>query len=158
MVEDGDEWAKQPYHAAEGRPSTEARLLIERAVESAKRIATRRIEELLKVQRESDQSIIGCGIVAPEPMPGWSTDEILAVHFRMHKAEGVLFPYALGYAAKSKRLKVWEFPEKQLMEIATAKLGGPVVKEVLEMGKTIGAPWGKDQKLAAVAAMLAFQS
>jgi hypothetical protein len=29
-------------------------------------------------------------------MPDWSIDEILAVHFRMHKTEGVLFRDALA--------------------------------------------------------------
>jgi hypothetical protein len=37
-------------------------------------------------------------------MPDWTTDEILAVHFRMHKAEGVLFQSALVRAAEKCKL------------------------------------------------------
>jgi len=35
-------------------------------------------------------------------MPDWSTDEILAVHFRMHKAEGELFRDALVRAGRGR--------------------------------------------------------
>ena len=40
------------------------------------------------------------------PMPDWSVEEILAVHFRMHKAEGVLFRDALVEAANACGLAV----------------------------------------------------
>ena len=47
-------------------------------------------------------------------MPAWSVDEILAVHFRMHKAEGVLFREALAGAATKCGLRLVQVPEKEL--------------------------------------------
>jgi hypothetical protein len=56
----------------------------------------------LSRSHELGHEIVACAVLVPDPMPDWSTDEILAVHFRMHKAEGVLFPDVLvrGAAAQ----------------------------------------------------------
>jgi hypothetical protein len=59
---------------------------------------------------------MACAVIVADPMPDWSTDEILAVHFRMHKAEGVLFPDALVRGARACGLDVIAIPEKQLKE------------------------------------------
>ena len=94
-------------------------------------------------------------------MPDWSVAEILAVHFRMHKAEGVLFREALIHAAKEGKLKVIEVPEKEIMADAERKLKTPaseLSKQLAAMGKAAGPPWGKDQKDAALAAMISLAS
>ena len=94
-----------------------------------------------------------------ESMPDWSVEQILAVHFRMHKAEGVLFREALAKAAGENGLNVIRVPEKQLYEFAVPKLGEKDLEEkIANLGKSIGAPWGRDQKDATVAALLAFKS
>lgn len=157
LVDEGQEWAKQPYHAADGRPREEARRLIKQGRDAANRRAEKRIKEIAARCRRSDENIVGCGIVVPEPMPAWTADEILAVHIRMHKAEGLLFPTALLHAAESQRLNVSAFPEKQIAELAAHQIGEPGVEELLGSGKSIGPPWGKDQKLAALAAAIAFK-
>jgi hypothetical protein len=93
-------------------------------------------------------------------MPDWTVDEILAVHFRMHKAEGVLFRDALTRAAGSCDLRLVRVPEKQLDENAERALGASMNslrKTVASLGKSVGPPWGKDQKDAALAAMIALQ-
>jgi len=93
-------------------------------------------------------------------MSDWSVEEILAVHFRMHKAEGVLFRDALVRAAKECGLRQVEIPEKMLMPHAERALGTPagsLAKEIARLGKAVGAPWGKDQKEAALAAMVALR-
>ena len=55
-------------------------------------------------------------------MPNWSVAEILAVHFRMHKAEGVLFRDALARAAGACGVRFVRVPEKQLDEYAERAL------------------------------------
>jgi hypothetical protein len=91
-------------------------------------------------------------------MPDWSVDEILAVHFRMHKAEGVLFRDVLAQAAEACDLKLVAIPEKSSLEHAEAALGrkaGSLSQQISALGKSVGAPWGKDQKDAALAAIIA---
>jgi hypothetical protein len=91
-------------------------------------------------------------------MPDWTVDEILAVHFRMHKAEGVLFRDALARAVGACGLRLLRVPEKQLdvyTERALATSVNKLRNTIASLGKSVGPPWGKDQKEAALAAMIA---
>lgn len=155
-----DEWAKQPYHAAEDLKPDEARDVVKRGIKAAHRIAVREMRAAVKRERRRENEVTACGVLVGNSMPEWSTEEILAVHFRMHKAEGVLFRDALIGAAKACALRLVEIPEQLLMKHAERALGVPVsglVKKVATIGKSIGPPWGKDQKDAALAALVAFQ-
>jgi hypothetical protein len=153
-----EEWAKAPYHAAEELEIKDARLLVRQGIKSAHAIAKRQMKELLKRQQKLRHEVTACAVLMGAPMPDWSTDEILAVHFRMHKAEGVLFREALAGAARACGLSVVPVPEKQLNEFAERKLNtsaSALSKKLLELGKEIGPPWGKDQKEATLAAFIA---
>ena len=158
LVEDEDApSAKQPYHAAEGLHGEAARDVVARGVEAARRSAVREMQAALSRSRELGHEIVACAVLVADPMPDWSTDEILAVHFRMHKAEGVLFPDALVQGARACGLNVAVIPEKQLSEHAQGSLAGPLsrlMKRIETLGKSVGPPWGKDQKSAALAAMI----
>jgi hypothetical protein len=93
-------------------------------------------------------------------MPDWSTDEILAVHFRMHKAEGILFRDALARAVGACGPRLVAIPEKKLTDHAEKALGTPEMglrKKITMLGKSVGPPWGKDQKDAALAALVALE-
>jgi hypothetical protein len=156
-----EEWAKQPYHAAESLKPVEARALVKRGVDAARRIAVLEMRAAVKRERERKNEVTACAVLVVDPMPDWSVDEILAVHFRMHKAEGVLFRDALVRAARTCELKLVEIPEKLLTKSAENALGesaGELVKEIAALGKSVGPPWGKDQKDAALAARIALQT
>jgi hypothetical protein len=151
-------WAKQPYHAAEQLEPNVARGLVKRGIAAANRIALREMRLAIKREQKRNNQVIGCGVLMTEPMPDWSVDEILAVHFRMHKAEGVLFREALSRAAKATNLSVVEIPEKTITAYATKELrmsADELNKTIAKLGKTCGPPWGKDQKEAALAAAVA---
>jgi hypothetical protein len=71
-------------------------------------------------------------------MPDWSIDEILAVHFRMLQAEGVLFRNALVRATIVCGLRLVAIPEKLLTEHARRALATPMsglTKRITEVGK-----------------------
>jgi len=155
-----DEWARQPYHAAEDLKPDAARDVVKRGVESASRIAVREMRAAVKRERKRENEVAACAVLVAGPMPDWSVEEILAVHFRMHKAEGVLFRDALVRSAKVCGLKLVEIPEKMLTPHAERALGTPassLAKEIARLGKVAGPPWGKDQKDAALAALVALQ-
>jgi len=135
-------WAKQPYHAAEDLPAAEARRLVQRGIDAAHRIAKREMRAFVK--RSAGHEIAGCAVLIGTPMPDWTIDQILSVHVRMHKAEGVLFPSALIAAAEACGLNVVAIPEKGL----------PLDDKLTTLGKSVGPPWGKDQKTAAMTAMI----
>jgi hypothetical protein len=159
LVEEADaQWAKQPYHAAEGLPRDEARTMVQRGIEAARRLAVREMRAAVERVRGAEDDIVACALLVADAMPDWSVDEILAVHFRMHKAEGVLFREALARATDACGLKLVAIPEKLLTEQAERALATParVLKtRITALGKLAGPPWGRDQKDAALAAMIA---
>jgi hypothetical protein len=161
LVEERDSlWAKQPYHAAEDLDPENARAMVKRGTAAAYRIAEREMRAAVKRQKQRHK-IASCVVLVPNPMPEWNVAEILAVHFRMHQAEGVLFPNALAKAADKCGLNLLTIPEKQLSEQAEKALTIPLsslMKEVMRMGKAVGPPWGKDQKNAALAAMVGLKA
>ena len=160
LIDEGEEWAKQPYHAAEDLEPDSSRSVVQLGIESAHRVAIRQMSETVSRISKLGHEIAGCAVLVPSPMPDWSTAEILAVHFRMHKAEGVLFPDALCRAAKTCGLSLASIPEKQLAEHSEAILSVPYERTmdmILKIGKLVGPPWGRDQKNAALAAIIALQ-
>jgi len=152
LVDAGEAWAKMPYHAAEKLNGVEALSLVKRGVESAHRVAAREMRDVVAHLREGKHAVVACAVLTPEPMPTWSIEQILAVHFRMHKAEGVLFPDALGRAAEACGLKLISVAEKRL-----DMSSDPLARTVAALGKSAGPPWARDQKLATAAALIALE-
>lgn len=153
-----DEWAKQPYHAAEDLKPAAARNTVQRGIEQANRTAVREMRAAIKREQARGNEVTACAVLVGSPMPDWSVEEILAVHFRMHKAEGVLFKEILIRAAKECGLRLVAIPEKGLMNYAASALEtqeSELVRTIAMLGKSVGPPWGKDQKDAALAAMVA---
>src|SRR5882724_13476974 len=103
-------WAKQPYHAAELLDADEGRELVQKGIETARRIAVREMRAVLKSARQAEHEVTACAVLMGDPMPDWTVNEILAVHFRMHKAEGVLFRDALARAVRSCGLRLLGIP------------------------------------------------
>jgi NAD(P)-dependent dehydrogenase (short-subunit alcohol dehydrogenase family) len=152
-----EEWAKQPYHAAEELEKKEAREVVKRGIAAAKRIARRELRAAVNHERDLGNQVIACSILVGSPMPDWTVDQILAVHFRMHQAEGVLFRDVLIEAANECELKVVTLPEKTLLQEAEKLLRTSttnLTKTMAVLGKSAGPPWGKDQKDAALAALV----
>lgn len=142
-------WAKQPYHAAEGLQAQKARDLIQCGIDETHRVALSEMKAAVKRERDRKNEVTGCAVVVGTPMTDWNTDEILAVHFRMHKAEGVLFQNVLLRAAEQCKLETLAALDKDLIAQA-----GDFTKKLAALGKSIGPPWGKDQKDAALVALM----
>ena len=151
-------WAKQPYHAAKRVNAGDRRDLVTRGLVTARRIAVREMRTAVQRARHAGHEVAACAVLMADPMPDWTVDEILAVHFRMHKAEGVLFRDALARAAGACGIGFLGIHEKQLDEQAERVLAASVNslrKTIALLGKSVGPPWGKDQKDASLAAMIA---
>ena len=147
-----------PYHAAAGLPSAAAQKSVARSVASAHRLAEEGIRNAIETLACAGHEICGCGVLIGGGMPPWSTDDILAVHIRMHQAEGVLFREVLVAGARACGLLPTTLREKAALEEAASMLGlsrTALETRLVALGKTVGAPWGKDQKEAAAAALVA---
>jgi hypothetical protein len=156
-----EEWQKQPYHAARRSTLDAARDVVTRGAETAQRIATREIRAAVSREQGGGNRVTACALLAGDSMPDWSIEEILAVHFRMHKAEGALFRDALARAAEACGTTLVTLPEKALVLHAERALGTSeraIATTIAVLGKGIGPPWGKDQKDAALAAVVALEA
>jgi hypothetical protein len=161
LVKPGDaEWAKQPYHAAEHLRPEAARDVVRRGVAAARQIAARQMRAVVRGIRAAKHEVAACALLVGDPVPDWSVAEILAVHFRMHRAEGALFRDVLGAAAGMCGITLVPVPEKQLATRAKAAFGpraDGVLARIALLGKSVGPPWGRDQKDATLAAAIALE-
>jgi hypothetical protein len=150
----------QPYHAAQALAPAAARASVARSVDAAERLAIQELRAAVKRAQEQGRTVVGSAVLVGASMPDWSVEEILAVHFRMHKAEGVLFRDALVRATRACGLRLVAIPEKVLTKHAERALGmtsGALARQMAALGKSVGPPWGKDQKDAALAALVALR-
>lgn len=161
LVEPKDaDWAKQPYHAAAEMALADAKHVIARGIEGALRASVNQLQSAVVHMRERGHRVVACAVLTPAPMPHWSVEEILSVHIRLHKAEGVMFPDALVRGAALCDLNPLAIPEKDLATRAEEVLGTSsrlLMENIAALGKSVGAPWGADQKNASLAAMIALK-
>ena len=142
-----------PYHAAAELARKEAHESVMRDVATAHQLAGRGIREAIQPGYE----VCGCAVLVGPGMPDWSTDEILAVHVRMHQAEGELFRVALLAGARACDLPLTTLPEKSALDDAANRLRlsrARLDAQLATLGKAAGPPWGKDHKEAAAAALV----
>jgi hypothetical protein len=155
LLPDGD---FAPYHAAEDLEPAAADASVKRSIAAAHRLAEHGIGDAARRLAVAGHDVSGCAVLTGKPLPQWSTAEILAVHVRMHQAEGVLFRDVLVAGAHACGLALTTLPEKSALEDAAKRLG--ITRARLDallaaLGRSAGPPWGKDQKEAAAAALVA---
>src|SRR5262249_26517609 len=110
---------------------------------------------------DAGHAVRGCAVLVGPGMPPWTTDEILAVHVRMHQAEGELFRGVLVEGARTCGLDVATLAEKRAVTEAAARLdldAAQLTARLASLGRSAGPPWGKDQKEAASAALVALKA
>jgi len=154
------EGAFAPYHAAEGLAPAAAQESVRRSIAAAHELATSGIRAAASRLADAGHTVQACGVLIGTGMPGWSTDEILAVHVRMHKAEGELFRDVLVAGTRACGLALTTLPDKSALAAAAELLGtdpANLATRLAALGKSAGAPWGKDQKEAAAAALVALR-
>jgi len=149
------------YHAAEGLEPEAARKYVKGSIARAQRLATAAIRDAVKRCKAAGHEVAGCGVLVGTGMPEWTTDEILAVHVRMHKAEGELFRTVLVEGARECGLEPATLPDKTALDTAAKKLGLTRAKfdaQLAAIGKAAGPPWAQYQREAAAAALVALRA
>jgi hypothetical protein len=147
-----------PYHAVEGLKPEDARKSLKSSLAAAHRLAEDAIRDAVQRITNAGHEVRECGVLVGSGIPDWTTDEILAAHVRMHKAEGELFRNVLVEGAAAMKLKVTTLPQKSPFDAAVTTLG--ITRTRLDalitaLGKQAAPPWGQHQKEAAVAAIVA---
>jgi hypothetical protein len=116
------------FHMAAEMKRSEAEKFLQRTRKQALANAKRALAALLTFEPKT------CAIVAKAGDPG-TLDQILVSHPRLHTAEGCLYRDVLSEACP-----------------VPVKLVPPSALDVSKIGKLSAPPWGRDQKLAALAA------
>ena len=147
-----------PYHAVEGLEPEVARKHLERSIAAAHRLAEEAIRDAVERITHAGHEVRECGVLVGSGMPNWTTDEILAAHTRMHTAEGELFRNVLVAGVAAMKLEMITLPHKSPFDAAATALGiarARLDALIAALGRQAGPPWGRHQKEAAVAAMVA---
>jgi len=151
---------RQPYHTAEQLPIGEARKFVALAEVAAERLAHRAIHELQSELARQGIQATRCSLLLASGKTLPSLEKILASHALIHAADGELFREALSSAAKRSGLATVKIRERQLWQIAQQALRSEpraLLRRLAELGKPLGSPWSQDEKLATLAAWLAFR-
>jgi len=153
---------REPYHDAKrGGGLEEAGKIVAAAAEEARALATKAIADFAASVRAHGHELVASGVVLGGGRPDFTLSQALSTHAAMHGAEGWLFREALIEASQACGLKATGVPERDLPARAAAALGRSesVVGELVQqLGRGQGPPWGRDQKTAALAALVALRS
>jgi hypothetical protein len=149
--------AAQPYHYVQAREIHAAEAHLKRCAAESRRLA---IEALTRVATE----LGNCGFVlvaaalllsSARPLP--DLEKILASHPLIHTAEGEFFRQAFRSAFERLKIPVTRIPARDLDDYALKAFGraAPESQTRIDgMGRTLGAPWTKDEKTAALGAAI----
>ena len=149
--------SKQPYHEVEGLPLEEAEQRLVRLSDSAGAMAYEAIRALVEEIGRREPVPAAAGILDSSGRKGETLAAVLASHALIHTADGDHFREALAEGCNRCGLAVVRVRQRDLVDRAAATLRqspARLAAAVLTMGKPLGAPWGADQKSAALLAWL----
>lgn len=156
VLADGDDASsRQPFHAAESMPTSKARAFIDSCRTDAWKRASAEMTRILAGLSDAAPMPRSCAVLTASTAERPTLESILASHARIHAAEGDHFRDAVAAAAEEAGLSVVRIRRKALADHASRALGRPpeeLERRVAGMRRTVGAPWGADQKIAALAA------
>ena len=150
-----DPESKQPYHALDGVPLSEAEPRLQRFQRDAHERATVGLGRLLDGLTRDGHEMAAIGILESAGRKGGGLAEILASHALIHTADGDHFRAAIAAAAERRGLAVVRVKARDLEDEAARAIGRTretLARDVKALGRAVGPPWGADQKAAALLA------
>ena len=149
--------SKQPYHEVEGLSLKDAEQRLARLSDSAGAMAYEAIHALVEAIGRRGSAPVAAGILDSSGRKGETLAAVLASHALIHTADGNHFREALAEACRRCGLDVVRVRQRDLAGRAAAALGkapAQLAARVGALGRPLGAPWGADQKSAALLAWL----
>jgi hypothetical protein len=149
--------AVQPYHYAMNLKLPEADKHITNCAAASTRLAVAAIGDLLAELNARRFRVVGAAVLLASGRSLPSLEKILAAHPLIHTAEGEFFRHTASQACENLQISVTAIRQREVDERAKAAFGkaaGRVQASIEILGKTIGPPWTKDHKTAALAAAL----
>jgi len=149
--------AKQPYHYAVSLGLTESETYLANCAAASERLALKAVAEVVRELEGQNCQIVGSAVLLASGRPLPSLSKTLASHALIHTAEGEFFRSAIRNACRRLEIRVTAIRERELEGRAKTSFGnaaGRVVRRISSLGHSIGPPWTKDHKMAALAAAI----
>jgi hypothetical protein len=149
--------AIQPYHFAANLTFPEQEKHLAHCAEASSRLAAKALAEVAKELDERRYRIVGAAVLLASGRRLPPLAKILAAHPLIHTAEGEFFRHAASEACADLHIPVTAIRLRELDAQAKAAFGSAasqVEDNVAKLGSSIGPPWTKDHKTAALAALL----
>jgi hypothetical protein len=149
--------ANQPFHYAASLGLTESEGYLANCAAVSERLALAAVAEVVRELDAGHYRIVGSAILLASGRPLPSLSKILASHALIHTAEGEFFRNAVSKASERLNISVTAIRERELDERAKSAFGNAanrVQRRISGLGSSIGPPWTKDHKTAALAASM----
>jgi hypothetical protein len=149
------------FHRAAEMGLAEAQRTVAKANRDVHVRAKAALSGLLAPLRDASLEVTSCAVVAKDGVMPASLEQITAAHPRIHTAEGCFYRDALLAAAQALGLVARVLPPKELESAAATVMGlgrAQVPGLLTDAGRIVGRPWGKDQKMAALAAWIMLEA
>jgi hypothetical protein len=149
--------ANQPYHHAASLALPESERYLANCAAVSERLALAAVGEVVRELDGHHYRIVGAAVVLASGRPLPSVAKILASHPLIHTAEGEFFRNAVRQACERLKIPVTAIREREVDERARAAFGNAasqVQRRIASLGSSLGPPWTKDHKTAALAASI----
>jgi len=154
--------AAQPYHYAASLGLTamtlaESERHLAACAAASGRLSLAAVGEVVRELDGRNYRVVGSAVLLASGRPLPSLSKILAAHPLIHTAEGEFFRHAISQACESLKIPVTAIRERELEERAKMAFGtaaGRMLRRIASLGSSIGPPWTKDHKSAALAAAI----
>jgi hypothetical protein len=147
----------QPYHYVAKKEMSAAEKHLARCASISGNLA---FESLIQVSAElQDRGFLlkSAAILLSSARPLPDLEAILASHPLIHTAEGEFFRQAFRSAFEKLKIPVTGIRARDIDDTSAKAFGkaAPAIQKRIDgMGRTLGAPWTKDEKMAALAAAI----
>jgi hypothetical protein len=148
--------AKQPYHYASSL-GLESEKYINNCAEVSGRLALAAVDGMVRELEGRDYRIVGSALLLASGRTLPPLSSILVSHPLIHTAEGEFFREAVRKACERLEIPVTAIRERELDGRAKKAFGNAasrMQRRISSLGSSIGPPWTKDHKNAALAACL----
>jgi len=147
----------QPYHFAGNLELPEAEKFLGNCFAASKGLALAAVRDVVGELCGREYFVVGSAVLLASGRPLPTLSKILASHALIHAAEEEFFREAFSKACERLNLSVTGFRERILDECVQStfgKMANSIRQQVSTFGRSLGPPWTKDQKTAAIAALI----
>jgi hypothetical protein len=149
--------AAQPYHYVQAKEIHAAEAHLYRCAAESRRLAVEALTRVASELRDRGFVLVASALLLSSGRPLPALTDILASHPLIHTAEGEFFRQSFSSAFEHLKIPLTRIRARDLDDYALKAFGKAATEvhnRIDGMGRTLGAPWTKDEKTAALAAAI----